>query len=259
MNDIPVKIPFRIGTSSYIYPDNIIPNVRKLKKRVDDIELVLFEMPDESNIPSREELKELMRIAKESDLSYTVHMPLDINLGSITENKRMHSAIKVTELIDYLSILKPHAYIVHFNLRKLAEKNINLWQGRINDSLSHILKKTRIDSSKIAVENLDYPFSYAEDIIAHGNLSVCIDIGHLINTKNDAQEHLSKHLNRAKVIHLHGVNKKRDHTSLKYLDKRLIKSIWKLLNDNNYRGVLTLEVFSEGDFEESIAVLNKYN
>jgi len=259
MDNMTTKLPFRIGTSSYIYPDNIIPNVRKLKDRVDDIELVLFEVCDKSNIPSWKELKELIRIAKENDLSYTIHMPLDIDLGSITENKRTSSIAKISELIEHLAVLNPYTYILHLNLSKQAKENINLWQGRINDSLSHILKKIKIDSAKIAIENLDYPFSHVEGVIAHNNLSVCIDIGHLINTKNDAREHLARYLNRTRVIHLHGVDKNRDHVSLKYLDKQLVKGIWKLLKDNNYRGVLTLEVFSESDLEESMAVLNKYS
>lgn len=49
----------QIGTTSYIYPDDIIPNVRKLVNLVDDIELVLFEGKDYSNLPSADEVKTL--------------------------------------------------------------------------------------------------------------------------------------------------------------------------------------------------------
>jgi len=34
--------PFRLGTTSYIYPNHILPNVRKLKDCVDDVELILI-------------------------------------------------------------------------------------------------------------------------------------------------------------------------------------------------------------------------
>ncbi|MCU0508776.1 MAG: sugar phosphate isomerase/epimerase, partial [Anaerolineae bacterium] len=34
---------FRVGTTSYIVPDNILPNVEYLAPLVDDVELVLFE------------------------------------------------------------------------------------------------------------------------------------------------------------------------------------------------------------------------
>jgi hypothetical protein len=47
-------IPFRIGTTSYIYPDDILPNVHRLKGKIDDIELVLFEANNAGNIPLAE-------------------------------------------------------------------------------------------------------------------------------------------------------------------------------------------------------------
>ena len=49
----------RLGTSSYIIPADIIPNVDYLKDKVDDIELVLFESSDASNIPSSDMIKRL--------------------------------------------------------------------------------------------------------------------------------------------------------------------------------------------------------
>ena len=42
-------LPFRLGTTSYIIPADILPNVRYLADKVDDIELVLFEADDYSN------------------------------------------------------------------------------------------------------------------------------------------------------------------------------------------------------------------
>ncbi len=41
-----MKRQFRLGSTSYVYPDDILPNVRKLMSSVDDIELVLFEVDD---------------------------------------------------------------------------------------------------------------------------------------------------------------------------------------------------------------------
>ena len=44
-----------------MYPADILPNVEAMKNRVDDIELVLFESPDHSNIPGQEVIDELAR------------------------------------------------------------------------------------------------------------------------------------------------------------------------------------------------------
>ena len=40
------KTPFRIGTTSYIIPADILPNVVYLAGKVDDVELVLFEVEE---------------------------------------------------------------------------------------------------------------------------------------------------------------------------------------------------------------------
>lgn len=252
------KVLFRIGTTSYIYPDNVIPNVHKLKDKISDIELILFETSDENSILSQKDLKELINIGKEKNLTYTVHLPLKTGLGSGTENKRKWSINNIISLINYFAVLNPHSYVLHLELSARAEKNIKMWQNRVNNSVKRVLKKIKIASTKIVVENLDYPFSYVEDVVAGNNLSICIDIGHLITAGVSVEKHLDRHLNKTRVIHFHGVDKGKDHVSLKYLDKNFIKSIVRRLRNSNYRGVFTLEIFSQSDFEESLSILNKH-
>ena len=54
--------PFRLGTTSYIIPDDILPNARFLADKVDDIELVLFEVDDgPNNLPTPQTLKLTIR------------------------------------------------------------------------------------------------------------------------------------------------------------------------------------------------------
>ena len=73
--------PFRLGTSSYIIPADILPNAHYLAGKVKDIELILFEVDDgPNNLPSPEVIEELEQIAREQDLTYTVHLPLDLKL-----------------------------------------------------------------------------------------------------------------------------------------------------------------------------------
>ena len=249
------ELPFRIGTTSYIYPDDILPNVHKLKGRVDDIELILFEADNAGNIPTQKNLKELKRLSNEWDLTYTLHLPLDIDLGSSMGDKRKTSIEQVEMLIKHLDMLNPQAYILHLNLPKQAEGNITLWQNRIDRSLKEIIKLQSIMPQNIAIENLSYPFSYIDTMILKNGFLICVDIGHLIVMGVEPLKHLKKYFSMTRVIHLHGVNGSRDHTSLRYLDVALIRRIILFLKDNNYRGVLTLEVFSQIDFEESMEVL----
>ena len=62
-------LPFRLGTTSYIIPADILPNVRYLADKVDDIELVLFKADNYSNLPSEALVKKLRRIAADHALS----------------------------------------------------------------------------------------------------------------------------------------------------------------------------------------------
>ena len=66
--------PFRLGTTSYIIPADILPNAHYLAGKVRDIELILFEVDDgPNNLPSPEVIDELAQIAREHDLTY--HRP----------------------------------------------------------------------------------------------------------------------------------------------------------------------------------------
>ena len=50
---------YRLGSTSYVWPADILPNVRRLGPWVDDVELVLFEVEDASNLPDAEMVAEL--------------------------------------------------------------------------------------------------------------------------------------------------------------------------------------------------------
>ena len=48
---------FKLGTTSFIFPDHIIPNVRKLGAFFDEIELLVFESQPEDVLPSNEDVQ----------------------------------------------------------------------------------------------------------------------------------------------------------------------------------------------------------
>src|SRR5512141_948132 len=105
--------PFRLGTTSYIIPADILPNAHYLAGKVADIELVLFELDDGlNNLPTPEVLAELSQIGESADLSYTVHLPLDLRLGKDGEEQSL-SLAKAQKVIQGTRILKPWAYVLH--------------------------------------------------------------------------------------------------------------------------------------------------
>ncbi|MGE5799736.1 MAG: hypothetical protein ACM337_05370, partial [Syntrophaceae bacterium] len=91
MESLKNRFPFRLGTTSYIIPADLLTNVRWLASCVDDIELLLFEADDDSNLPDKGTIAELDKIARSNDLSYTVHVPLGLALGAASETERLLS------------------------------------------------------------------------------------------------------------------------------------------------------------------------
>ncbi|MDD3345878.1 MAG: cobamide remodeling phosphodiesterase CbiR [Candidatus Omnitrophica bacterium] len=247
------KPSFRIGAPAYVYNLDILDNVHKLKDKVEDITLILPEASNPRNIPRQEELKELNEIRKDWNLTYTVHLPLDVDLGNPELSVRRKMAANMSALIENLSCLEPCGHILHLNL-SANEPDIGLWLERIRWSIRRIAAKCE-DVSEVAVENLSYPFEYIDKLIMGNGFSICTDVGHLIAAGIDPLAHLMTYLDRTRVIHLHGVNGIRDHVSLKYINPALIDGLFGLLKERGYAGVLTLEMFSEEDLEESFAIL----
>src|SRR6185369_7177926 len=98
----------RIGTTSCIWHDYMLPNVEKLAPLVDDVELLLFDI--ERDVPSAEDVSQLVRLKHEHALSYTLHTPLDASLASADEARRATGIDKVRRAIDWARPLAPLAH-----------------------------------------------------------------------------------------------------------------------------------------------------
>ena len=248
------KLPFRIGTTSYIIPSDILPNARYLADKVDDIELVLFEVEDGSgNLPDEDVLNALQVIATQNDLTYTVHLPLDLQLGGDDEQKTS-SIQKALDVIERTSLLQPFAYVLHLDGRTVCtsfgSQAWQIWNQRSKDALGELAGLMEYPDL-LAVENLDrYPPEFWDDILNGAPVSRCIDIGHLWLDGHDPLPYLQKHIARARVLHLHGVAE-RDHQSLAYVAPEELERIVRFLLDSDFQGVVTIEVFGEEDFRTS--------
>ena len=107
-----MNLPFRLGTTSYIIPDDILPNARYLAGKVSDIELILFEVDDgPNNLPSHETIEGLKQVTREYDMTYTVHLPLDLKLGD-DGSERDLSLVKAKRVMDCVHELNPWAYVL---------------------------------------------------------------------------------------------------------------------------------------------------
>jgi len=246
------RLSFRLGSTSYVYPADILPNVRKLAPLVDDVELVLFEVNERSRLPSPDVIAELDALAETHDLSYTVHLPLDLRLAASDEGQRSLSVDKARRVIRRTRPLAPWAYVVHLDGAEIAGEPtpamLAQWRDRAARSLEALGQEAG-DLRLLAVENLEsYDPAAFLSLLDRLPVSLCVDVGHFLKNGEDGLPFLRAHLDRTRVVHLHGARDGRDHRGLNLLPDGLLAELLDLLVKVEYRGVLTLETFAERYF-----------
>jgi len=261
------RYPFRLGTTSYILPEGLIPNALHLAPRVDDVELVLFDEGGFSNLPSPEEVERLGRIGREGNLTYTVHLLQDVRLGSPNEAERRRSLDRCRDLMDRMDPLSPFAWVLHLTGELRGDPpsaDLPAWRRNCRRSLEELAARAG-DPRSICVETLDYDFDVVGDLVEGLDLGVCLDVGHLIVGGRDVEAHLDRWLGRSRVLHLHGVRPDgTDHVDLSFLAPDLREGLFARLAREAERDraagrpherVLTMEIFGEADFARSLEAL----
>lgn len=245
--------PFLLGTTSYIVPDTILPNVRMLSRMVDDVELVLFESPEHSNIPTDAEIHELRLIADNRGIGYTIHLPTASKAGASRKAERRRFLDDARRVIGRCRSLDPRAWILHLEGidGSAGPETVREWEQRCAESIAELRGEVD-DSRSIAVENLGYPWYWHLDSATRAGLSLCCDTGHLwLHFPEVWESHVAAMMPRTRVMHLHGVAEGRDHTSLAANENAELVALLDLLKSSGFDGVVTLEVFNEKDFRES--------
>jgi sugar phosphate isomerase/epimerase len=249
---------YRIGTTSYILPDELIPNVRFLAGKVQDVELILFDVEGgASNFPGAAVVDELGSLAEEYPLTYTVHLPLDLRLDE--DGGFDHISLRqARRVIECTRPLRPWAYVAHLDRRCLSDPSNRRQEAQWVEQAARALERAAEwtgDPASLAVENLEgCPPEVNLPVLALIPASLCIDIGHLWRDGRDAVPYLNRYLERARVVHLHGVNE-RDHASLAHTPPETLRRALDCLDALEYAGVLTLEVFNQADLQSSLDAL----
>lgn len=240
-------ISMRLGTTSYIYPSDILTNVRRLAGRVQDVELVIFELDDSgADLPDDAVITELREIASRHDMTYTVHLPLDLRLAG--QEPGLTAAVRV---IGRTSDLVPFGLVVH--LEGDGPMRSEAWKSWVENSLRSldVLSSAAGGEARICVENLEtYPPEILDKVFDGTGVSCCIDVGHLWKQGLDPLPFLEKWLDRTRIVHLHGVER-RDHKSLSLVAHEDLDPVVDILS-RRFDGVVTLEVFNERDLSGSL-------
>ncbi len=255
------RFPFRLGTTSYILHDDILPNIHFLKEKVDSIELLLFESDEISSYPSKKTLRELNTVAGDYNLAYTVHLPLQVPLGTRDETERKKNVATMLRAIDATAALNPHAWDLHLEPDVDYEKRIYnpaAWREACLRSLDE-MNAAGADPNRIGIEVLEYDYSFIDPVIEQSGFGICLDIGHVWHRRFDEDYFLQNVLPQARHFHLHGFNDERDHKGLNHIPKEQVQRFLDAVcaQPDAEERVVTIEVFSENSFNLSMEVLNE--
>ena len=247
---------FKLGTTSFIYPDHIIPNVRKIGSFFDEIELLVFESMPNDVLPSKADIQELCHLSQELDLTFNVHLPVDISLTDDSVLQQEKAADTLTRVIDLFAPLAPTTHTLHLPMEKgtTTQAELLAWEKRAGKGLE-ILVPRLSHPSILSVETLWYSHTCFRNLIKEFDLSLCIDAGHHFKYGHDLRTCFDLYKERLPVIHLHGVDfsgpSPKCHTSLDRLPHDLFHLTTELLD--GYEGTVSLEVFSLENLNRSLA------
>lgn len=255
-----MKKPFRLGTTSFIYPDHIIPNVKKIGAFFDEIELLVFESKPKE-IPSPDDVKELAGLSRDLNLTYNVHLPTDINLCAPDHRQRRNAADTLKRVIERFSLAPVTSFTLHLEMDKPmpSKDGMKAWRNNAQQGLE-LLVPALEDPAKIGVETLWYPPDLFKEVVTQFGLSVCADLGHHIKYGYDISRTFELFGPKINLIHLHGVDTHleqppQDHIGL---DKMAPDEFRKIMDHlKHYTGTVCLEVFNLADLQGSLSALAK--
>jgi sugar phosphate isomerase/epimerase len=250
--------PFKICTTSFIYPDMYAPNVTMLGPYLDEIELLFFDSTYEKSLPTPSQIDELSGLFNQFQLTCNVHLPLDISLGDSDTRTRFHAVETIRHIIRLTAPLNPSTFTVHltYEEKNRSQTDVELWRKRIIGSFDKILQEN-IAAEQFSVENLvEYPFEWVDDIIARTGLHTCIDIGHFLERDEDFESEFYKYASITDILHIYGVKDHQDHLSLDCLLEKSVKSLLRILK--NFPGTVSVEVFSFDKLSTSLAVMDQW-
>lgn len=234
------RFPFTLATTSFIYPDDYFPNVRRLGPYLDEIELLCYES---AHLPARAAIEELSRLSAECGVTYNVHLPTDLSIGHRDGSHREQAVNAVLRAFERVAPLSPSTCTLHIPCdgHPLPADDCERWRERVQASLRKIVR-AGVAPGLISVETLDYPLETLKDLIDAFGLGVCLDLGHLILHGRDVEKTFAEFEDKAAILHLHGVRDGKDHLGLDRLPPDLGAPLTRVLP--TYKGVVSLEVFS---------------
>lgn len=247
------RFPFSIACPSFVYPAGYVENVRRLAPFVDEIQLLFFESGLES-LPSLALVEELSGLAASQGIGYQIHLPSDVYPGHPDPDERRRAIDAIRTIVARCQVLSPSTFTLHLERNPAGAKNLPLerWRQYLRESLERMLP-ANTPPRKISVETLDYPLEWVAPVIEAMDLSVCMDMGHLLVYGVDLQVFYENWKDRMTVVHLHGVDGSEDHLPLDRLSDERMRTVFQLLQA--FKKQVVLENYSYPRLNASLACL----
>lgn len=254
-----MSLPFRLGSTSYVYPGDLVENARRLRGVVDDIELVLFDTPTASNLPDEATIARLAEVAGDG-LTFSLHLPTHLRLTHPDEGERDRSLDQAAGLIERCHPLPLSGIVVHLEGGEPHDDDPGAWaawQGAACTTLRALLP---LCPAPLCVENIErYAPEAVLPVVEETGAALCLDVGHFWKMGRDPHPSLRRWLGRAPVVHLHGWDGARDHCPLIVTPTDRLAAILRELVAHEWRGVLTLEVYENDFWHSRQALLGVWN
>lgn len=250
------RYPFRLAAPSFIFPADYYTNARKLAPYLDEVELLLFESRPDS-LPSKREIEQLRRLQEEQTLHYNVHLPLDLNLCAKNGDEREDAAAAIAGILDLVRPLAATTCTLHLPVNAKDRAGgpcaVRPWQDRALLGLKSLLRRIDLSPRMLSVETLDYPPEWIAPLVERLDLSVCIDVGHVLLHGFDLRPVFNQFRSRITICHLHGVLEGKDHLALQHMDWNHLRIVKTFLS--GFTQTVSLEVFSLQNLSESLQAL----
>ncbi|KAF0110050.1 MAG: hypothetical protein FD147_1925 [Chloroflexi bacterium] len=168
---------------------------------------------------SRQAIEKLALLKIEKGLRYTVHLPLwSVEPSTLLQPVRTGSAKALIDIIKATLPLHPEQYVLHatgalaaeFYQMRLPEMGkaliLKQFQANAAETIKQMLGETGIESRKLAIETIEFPFELTFELAEALDLSLCLDTGHVMVGFSGAVQLfdvLEQVLPRLGEIHLH--------------------------------------------------------
>ncbi len=232
--------PWRIAAPSFIWPDRVGANCRRLQGLVDEAALVFFQTQGSLEYNDRD-LPPWMR---DLDLVYHLHLPLDLPWEKGPEA----AADKSAALAQKTAFCQPHSYVLH--------------PPRSLDTFLRFHRhwcKNGLQSKDLLLENIaDTDLISLLPAVKDTDCRICLDYGHLVAYRQWGLLEEELIPARLSMLHIYAPVGGHTHKGLTYLPVQDQDAVLDLLCLLPAGGVVVLEVFSWPDLQASLDIFTSW-